>query len=154
MSARELEAMAALLPDDPTRGADGAGARWGNVAEEEHERLIVKNAAGDVRGHIKENIGLGNFFALCRCHRQCVKTRTYRPGGGRGAGFPLGLLSAWLLSSDRFPSKSEHMAYKPSFQERREARNTIKAQHNYHLFVEKEPPTDPGQSEPEQIPNH
>ena len=72
----------------------------------------------------------------------------------RGQGRPLGLLAAWLRSACRTDceSRAEHMAYKPSLQERKDARIAVKELEGAERFLEFERAREEGEpSEPEAI---
>ena len=70
----------------------------------------------------------------CRRHGSCVKTKR-RTGaalarGNLAQGRPLGYLVAWALDADNFAHKQGadgHMAYKPSYERRVEARAFLRA---------------------------
>ena len=76
------------------------------------------------------------------------------PGRSRGQGRPLGLLAAWLQAAMRpeLGTKAAHMAYKPTLQERREARQSLSAAEGVERFLAFERPRAEGElSEPEAI---
>ena len=104
-------------------------------------------------GGIKENASLQNFFSICRVHPKCVRTKTY-VGQRAGGQNPLGYLGAWLLAGSQYADKNAHMKHRPTFQERRSARNLLKREGNYLAFVEKEAPREPNDSEPEVVSHH
>ena len=115
-----------------------------------HGTLVIQRAGEDQQaGYIKDNSSLGNCFAVCPLHNDCVKSRTCH-ASRRGGGHPLGYLAAWCLNAPLFTSKQEHMKHRPSWEERKAARLVLKSQPNYeefHNFEEGD-----GPSEPELVP--
>lgn len=77
-----------------------------------------------------------NLVAHCEnpLHGRCVKTKTMKAPkramqSTRGQGRPVGLLAAWLAKGEDASSKQEHWSAerKPTFAERRAARDLVKA---------------------------
>ena len=126
-------------------------------APEAHGGLLVRESLEhDPVGFIKHNGALANFFAVCKVpgHGRCIRSRTYQQGRSQGSGHPLGFLSSWLLhGSAACATKEQHMRWVPSWEQRRNSRNCVKQEWNYLEFSEKEQATDPGDSEPEQVPS-
>ena len=126
-------------------------------AGEAREALWVRRSMATVPvGFVKENETLRNYFAVCKKagHGRCVRSRTYVEGRSVGSGQPLGFLTAWLLyGSEASGSKEEHMQFIPSAAQRRECRNLAKNEWNYEAFHAREKVTEPGDSEPDVVPN-
>lgn len=79
----------------------------------------------------------GEFYAYCDdpIHTmdaeggnstRCIRSRVGRPGRVRHQGRPLGFLVAWLQGCALFADADDHKGFKPSFADRRAARNAFK----------------------------
>ena len=64
--------------------------------------------------------------------------------GIQGQGRPLGLLAAWLPGANQHGTKADHMKFRPSYQERVDARAELSRQDRARHFFGKERPCHPG----------
>ena len=87
------------------------------------------------------------FSAFCTKHEDCRRSRTAKSGNA-GQGRPLGALVAWLMLSEKFNDHFEHVRLcVPSYKERKEARELLKAKDGYESFSSYERPLRPGEEE-------
>ena len=109
-----------------------------------HNNLPV-HVDGEQVGFVKANPSLVNMFAQCGVHAQCVKSRTYSDKQSRhGGGVPVGFLCAWLEAAASFADKTSHMSYRPTFEDRRAARDRVKHLPFYNTLKGLEVPNQKG----------
>ena len=103
--------------------------------------LRVFDQDGVLQGVIRENRSLLNMYCTCQRHEGCVKSRTYKPGMGAGAGRPVGFLAAWARASSQYPDKVSHVNNcKPDFEARKIARAAAEREWNAESYLELERP--------------
>ena len=103
------------------------------------DALTVLDASGNTASAIKFKPQNKDLFCKCSVHFDCSKTRTTNPAkDGRtktGQGRPLGFLSAWVCMAGSFSTKQEHQGFKPSYDQRLEARLRLEGQGNFQHFA-------------------
>ena len=105
--------------------------------------MDINVAGGFLKFHRRGN----QLVAHCLRHgeRACRLTRTLTAStarGRKGQGRPLGLALAWLAAADHLDDDTAagHKTYKPSFEERMEARALFAATDDYREWAELERP--------------
>lgn len=112
-------------PDQARVGEDDLAPRQGQ------DGLSVFNGSVLVStGCLKFNPSNMEFYAKCPCegHGRCIATRTVKSGRRPWQGRPLGFLSAWVSAASSCADKAAHMAFVPTYEERRAARRDLHKQ--------------------------
>ena len=121
---------------DPPAAEPVARVERGPIAKPgTHPQLdVVVN--GEKKSFIKHKPQAQDVFAKCPIHPNCWKTKTLKSSTrNRNQGRPLGFLAAWVAQASDYESKDDHIHLcRPSFQERKAARQTLKAEANSPMF--------------------
>lgn len=125
--------------------SDSSGSSAPVARRQNLNELVVPTLDGAGEGKIKyTNIGdRQEFYAICpmkECHGKCILTRTAKAGPKPGQGRPLGFLAAWLrlCSEGQHPTRTQHLKFRPTYEERLAARRSLADQPAAPFFFEKE----------------
>lgn len=111
-------------------------------------------------GDLRYNIKSASFYAECKVHEDCRKTRSASAAvrltsRSAGQGRPLGLLAAWLERSGEFDTANDHKGAISTINlaDRQDARrNLATLPHSEDLFNHERPKREGEEDEPKHIP--